>query len=227
MKKLSSPLNDMKSHYDAIVIGSGYGASIAASRLARTGLAVAVLERGREIMPGDFPDTPLEVGAETQMNTEHARIGSRTAMFEYHIDDDQSALVGCGLGGTSLINANVALRLDRRVFDDPAWPQAYRNDVDTLLDQCYGRAEQMLGSNLYPDTFPMLPKMEAMKISAEKMQAPFSRIPLNVTFHHTINDAGVEQPACTQCGDCMSGCNPRLQKHHADELSARCPSSRR
>ena len=55
MKPLSRPLSAIKETYDAVVVGSGYGAGVAASRLARMGLSVCVLERGREILPGQFP----------------------------------------------------------------------------------------------------------------------------------------------------------------------------
>ena len=54
--RLSMPASKLKAHYDVIVVGSGYGAGVAASRLARCGQKVAVLERGREFLPGDFPE---------------------------------------------------------------------------------------------------------------------------------------------------------------------------
>ncbi len=56
MRRLSRSIADMKIHYDAVVVGSGYGGGVAASRLARMGRRVAVLERGREFAIGDFPD---------------------------------------------------------------------------------------------------------------------------------------------------------------------------
>ena len=55
--RLASPIENLRSRYDAVVIGSGYGGSIAASRLARAGQRVCLLERGREFQPGDYPDT--------------------------------------------------------------------------------------------------------------------------------------------------------------------------
>jgi len=118
-----------------------------------------------------------------------------------------NVLVGCGLGGTSLINANVASRPERRVFDDPLWPQALRNDVDTVLAQCYDRAEEMLGSNPYPADIPATPKMLAHEKSNSALKGNFYRLPINVTFKDGVNKAGVQQQACTLCGDCMSGCN--------------------
>ncbi|HEY6340518.1 MAG TPA: NAD(P)-binding protein [Bryobacteraceae bacterium] len=72
MARLSSSIQNLKSHYFAVVIGSGYGGAIAASRLTRAGQQVCVLERGREFQPGEYPDTPLEVIAESQVDT-HSR----------------------------------------------------------------------------------------------------------------------------------------------------------
>ena len=54
MRRLSRSIADLKIHYDAVVVGSGYGGGVAASRLARMGRRVAVLERGREFAIGDF-----------------------------------------------------------------------------------------------------------------------------------------------------------------------------
>ena len=69
MNRLSSALTAMQPHYDVVVVGSGYGGAIAASRMARAGNSVCVLERGREFMAGDYPRTPIEGAAEVQYNT--------------------------------------------------------------------------------------------------------------------------------------------------------------
>jgi len=56
MTRIATPISDIKEHYDVIVIGSGYGGGIAASRLSRAGKRVCLLERGREIQPGEYPN---------------------------------------------------------------------------------------------------------------------------------------------------------------------------
>lgn len=66
--RLSSPHADIKPRYDVVVIGSGYGGSIAASRCARAGQTVCVLERGKEWLPGEFPETFVEASKETQIS---------------------------------------------------------------------------------------------------------------------------------------------------------------
>lgn len=207
MTRLSSPLTTLKSEYTVVVVGSGYGGGIAASRLARAGQAVCVLERGRERQPGEYPDTLPEAAREVQADTPAGRTGSPTAMFDFRVNPDIAVVVGCGLGGTSLINANVSIRPEPRVFDDPRWPAALRADLATLVADGYRRAEEMLRPNPYPAEFPPLPKLEAQERSAAAMGERFERLSINVTFRDGVNHVGVEQRACVLCGDCVSGCN--------------------
>ena len=77
MARLSSPIEDLKTHYAVVVIGSGYGGAIAASRLARAGRHVCVLERGMEFQPGEYPNTLAEVLAQAQVDTPDLFLGSR------------------------------------------------------------------------------------------------------------------------------------------------------
>jgi len=151
MEPLSRNPDLAKPHYDAIVIGSGYGAGIAASRLARMGLNVAVLERGREILPGQFPSDLRAAASDFQADLPFRKLGRRTGLFDMRVNNDISVLVGCGLGGTSLINGNVMLVPEKRVFDDPAWPQSLRAERDSLLAEGYARARRMLQPVSYPD----------------------------------------------------------------------------
>ena len=62
--RLSAPVDRVRGSYGVVVVGSGYGGAIAASRLARAGADVCLLERGREFRPGEFPDTRLEAARE-------------------------------------------------------------------------------------------------------------------------------------------------------------------
>src|SRR6185437_4503875 len=76
MNRLSSAPTALQAHYEVVVVGSGYGGAIAASRMARAGRSVCVLERGREFVAGEFPRTPFEGAAQVQYNTAAAHIGS-------------------------------------------------------------------------------------------------------------------------------------------------------
>jgi cholesterol oxidase len=203
---LSSPLDELRDRYTVVVVGSGYGGAIAASRLARAGQDVCLFERGREILPGDYPDAPTEAARELQLDSPAGRVGSRTALFDVRSNSDLNVLVGCGLGGTSLINANVALRAEPRVFADVCWPQALRED-DERLAEGYRRAEEMLRPRPYPESAPRLRKLDALALAATGVDGAFYRPPINVTFEDGPNHVGVEQRACSLCGDCVAGCN--------------------
>ena len=207
MARLSSPIGDIKDHYTVVVVGSGYGGGIAASRMARGGQQVCLLERGKEFQPGEYPDTLRSALQEVQTDLPAGHVGSRTGLYDLRVNSDIDVFLGCGLGGTSLVNANVSLRADDRVFDDPRWPQELRDDAQGLLKEGYQRAEEMLKPLPYPKDFPTLPKLEAMEKSAEFMNERFYKPPINVTFEDGLNHVGVEQKKCKLCGDCMTGCN--------------------
>lgn len=209
MPRISLPLEHMKPHYAVVVVGSGYGGAIAASRMARAGQQVCVLERGKEIQPGEYPNTLEKATAEFQTDVPEEHIGSRTGLFDFRVNSDINVLLGCGLGGTSLINANVGLRAEPRVFQDPAWPAGFSQD-SALLEKCYEHAEKVLNPQPVPNDFGRLAKLDALKLSAESMNAKWYRTPLYVTFQDPeggVNPFGVPQTACIGCGDCVSGCN--------------------
>jgi cholesterol oxidase len=207
MSYLATPLDRIRAEYDVVVIGSGYGGAIAASRMARAGRSVCVLERGEEWQPGDYPDTPVEGFREIQIDSPERHIGSRTGLFDFRVNPDISVLIGCGLGGTSLINANVVLPPEPDVFRTDDWPEALRADLDDGFADGIRRATEMLRPVPYPETAPPLTKLRALEKSARHMGARFYRAPIAVTFADGVNHVGVEQRACNLCGDCVSGCN--------------------
>lgn len=206
MIRLSSPVQLMKDHYDVVVVGSGYGGGIAASRLSRAGRKVCLLERGRELHPGEYPDEFHELAEELQVTSPLGHDGPRTGLYDLRIHEDMSVFLGCGLGGTSLVNANVALRAEDRVFQDPRWPERLRADLATRLADGYRRAEEMLTPNPLPDDIH-LHKLDALRKSSTALGGTFSRLNINVSFEDHVNVAGVQQKACTLSGDCVSGCN--------------------
>lgn len=205
MLRLSRPLSEMEPEYDAIIVGSGYGGGVTSSRLTRMGMRVAVLERGLEWHPGEYPDTPMKALHQFQMNGDAiGHWGNTTGIFDVWVNPDMNVLVGCGLGGTSLINANVALKVDKRVFADPKWPAGIEDDD---LVEGYKRATDMLSPTPYPENKPKLNKLAALESAGTALGQRCVRPPINVTFEDRVNSVGVHQKACTLCGDCCSGCN--------------------
>jgi len=213
LNKLSSHIDQIKQHYTVVVIGSGYGGSITASRMARAGQEVCLLERGKEFLPGEFPETLVEAGAELQVDVGEIHLGSETGLYNLQINDDISVMTGCGLGGTSLINASVLIEPDPRIFNDLAWPRDFVNDIDTTLKSGYRKAREMLASATYPEGnngFPVLKKTEAMRQCGKAMGLEATLTPLAVNFQtheNGVNHVGVTQAPCNLCGDCVTGCN--------------------
>ncbi len=209
MRRLSRPITQLKPQYQTVIIGSGYGGSIAASRLSRAGLRVCLLEKGKEFLPGDFPETLTSAMKEMQLHKGGKAYGDKNGLYEFIMGDDISVFKGCGLGGTSLVNANVSIEAEERVFNDPVWPEELRNNMD-MLKEGIRRAREMLKPVPYPEgknSYPVLSKTEAMRKSAEAMNEPFHLVDINVNFEDKVNHVGVEQERCNNCGDCVTGCN--------------------
>lgn len=205
MTRVSSPIESMKNHYQVVVIGSGYGGAIAASRMARAGKQVCLLERGKEFISGEFPQTEMEALRETQVHRLGKHKGSETGLYDFRINKDISVFVGCGLGGTSLVNANVFLQADNRVFSRDKWPQELL--MDGLLEEGYSKAKEMLRPVDYPKTYPKLAKLNALEHSSKALGEGVRRTPICVNFTKGINHVGVSQNPCISCGNCVSGCN--------------------
>jgi cholesterol oxidase len=202
--RLSRPLDRLRPHYDAVIVGSGYGGGVAATRLAQAGKRVAILERGREIPTGSFPSRLPDLHREIQVTGKRLRTGSAAGLYDVRLGEHMHILVGCGLGGGSLINAGVALRPDNRVWDDEIWPDQISGDG--FLDAGYARAEQWMRPARDPRAAERT-KFRALDSAGVALRARPVSAPVAVSFQDTVNPAGVAQPACTGCGDCCAGCN--------------------
>ena len=204
MARLSRALDELRSKYDAIVVGSGYGGGVAASHLARAGKSVAVIERGREVLTGGFPAKFPDLKNDFQVQGKTYKTGPDTALYDVRLGDDMHVLVGRGLGGGSLVNAGVTLRPDHRVFEDEIWPGQIRQDGG--LDRGYARAEQWLRPASDPRASEMT-KFSVLAQAGRKLNRDLVTPRVAVSFEENINPAGIVQPACTRCGDCCAGCN--------------------
>jgi hypothetical protein len=208
--RLSRPSSYLKPAYDVVVIGSGYGGGVAASRFARAGKSVCVLERGAEKWPGEYPHTASsaleEYEVSGQVSGKSIRFGKSAGLFQTIKGEGQDIFMGCGLGGTSLINGGVWLRADNRVLRGREWPVELREGV---LDEYYRRAEQMLKPTPYPSTYPTPLKLSALETQARSLglQKDWYRPPLTTSFSSGINQAGIHMKASTGSGNECTGTN--------------------
>jgi cholesterol oxidase len=191
-----------KSSYDFVVIGSGYGGAIAAARLAAADAdprpSVCVLERGREWETGKFPDTLDGVLRETRSKLHPL------GLYEFLNYREIGVIKGSGLGGTSLINANVAIVPDEEAFKAAGWPRSLNLDA---LKPYYDRASAVLDASPHPQAHE-LPKVQALQRRSGQIGIATEALPLAVNFKPAgVNPHGVHQEPCTGCGDCVTGCN--------------------
>src|ERR1019366_8980277 len=116
---LSSNWPDRKTGYDFVIVGSGYGGSIMAARLASAALprkpSVCILERGREWPVGSFPDTFAGF-------LRNVRAANPVGLYDVMAGKDSSILKSNALGSTSLINANVAIIPNESASRQPRGP---------------------------------------------------------------------------------------------------------
>jgi cholesterol oxidase len=195
-----------RSDYDVVVIGSGFGGSVAALRLVEKGYRVAVLEAGRQFADDEF--------AKTSWDLRRFLWAPRLGCFgiqRIHLLRNVLILAGAGVGGGSLVYANTLYRPLRRFYTDPQW--AHITDWEAELAPHYDRASRMLGVVENPT---ITPSDEVIRHVAEEMGvgATFHRTPVGVYFGkpgQTVPDpyfggAGPARTGCTECGACMTGC---------------------
>jgi cholesterol oxidase len=126
-------------HYDAVIVGSGFGGSINSLRLAQAGRSVLVLERGGRYKPGEFPRDVSDVD---KVFWRYPRRTESRGLYEVRFFSGIAAVVASGVGGGSLIYANIHIRPDPVVFDDPRWPRSVNRES---LDPYYDKVAAMLG----------------------------------------------------------------------------------
>jgi cholesterol oxidase len=184
--------------YDVVVVGSGFGGGIAACRLAEAGKRVCVLERGRRFRGEDFAAEPSE--APSMIWHEKA---NPHGLFDVRLMRDVSVITAAGVGGGSLVYANVQLRAAPEVFDE-RWPAAISRQE---LDPWYDRTEEALQPRATPAS-PPLPKVAAYAAAAQHVGREAEPLPIAVHFGedrlHPFS--GVQQQGCRNLGRCDLGC---------------------
>ena len=201
--------------FDTVIVGSGFGGAVAACRLAEAGQRVLVLERGRRWDSSSFPRSP---GA--PWIWDQGRPEKRSGWLDFRVHRGASVALGAGVGGGSLIYANVVVDAKPAQFER-GWPPEISF---TELQPYYRKVERMLSprpvpSNQVPERFRMVER----SARALGYAARFRPLPLAITFdpdwHYGLeqpidprrskawtNEHGRPQGTCIHCGNCYIGC---------------------
>ena len=218
-----------------VIVGSGYGASVAAQQLAgmttktanggSRSISVCVLERGAEYLPGMFPSALADMPAHVRSSEQASGrvMGKREGLFDIRLGADVSALVANGLGGGSLINAGVLLEPDFLSLSS-SLPAVAKDLRDSFL----GTAKKLLlGTPLQAASNDITDSREYREQKPERgyplkfyrMQdlafgkppgSALDWVPAEISVamrEHAPNPYSVGLNPCVGCGDCMTGCN--------------------
>ena len=193
--------------YDVVVVGSGFGGSVAALRLAEKGYKVCVLEAGARFEDKDFPKTSWRV----HRFLFAPRLGFK-GIQRIHKLPDVFILCGAGVGGGSLVYANTLYQPSDEYFNDPQWRDI--TDWKSELEPWYQIARRMLG--VVKNPFFSNSDRAMQKVANEMgVGETFTLAPLGIYFGEK---EGVENPdpyfggdgpkrkSCINCGECMTGC---------------------
>ena len=193
--------------YDVAVVGSGFGGSICALRSAELGRSVVVLERGRRYRPEDFPRNVRDIDA---LFWRYSRRPAAAGLYDVRFFSGLAAVVASGVGGGSLIYANIHVRPDPIVFEDARWPAG--TDRATL-DPYYDRVEAQIGSAPVPAHL-RLPKRDAFRRAGLQLGHEVFDPEEAVTWpgqpavgDGDIDPAGPKPPGvCGMIAECEFGC---------------------
>jgi cholesterol oxidase len=205
--RLSPRYSAAVEHHDVIVVGSGFGGSVSALRLAEKGYRVRVIEKGRRFAASDFPETNWDL----RRWMWQPEVGMR-GIFQMSFFEHVTILHGVGVGGGSLVYANTLPVPSDGFFKASSWAHL-ADDWRRELAPHYATARRMLGANPNP-----------VETRGDRVLAEIARDIGRSEHHHpadvavffgapgvTVPDpyfggAGPARTGCTHCGACMTGC---------------------
>ena len=192
--------------YDYIIIGSGFGGSVSALRLAEKGYNILLIEKGKRYQPSDFPKTNWNLKKWLWLPSLRF-FGFFKMTFLRHV----AMISGVGFGGGSLVYANTLPRPRDEFFNSGNW-SGLCNWKDEL-ESHYQMAEKMLGATVNPKLFDSdiaLKKVAEAFGKGEQFEptkvAVFFGEPEKTVDDPFFNGEGPERSGCTHCGSCMTGC---------------------
>ena len=192
---------------DIAIIGSGFGGSVSALRLAEKGWSVAVLEQGRELRDEDI----AAAGADPKKLAWAPALGLK-GFFAQDVFEHVGIVRGVGVGGGSLVYAAVLLEPKRAFYEDPAW-RDLSADWEQELRPHYAAARRMLG--VVPNPYHGV-QDDWLRGAAERMGVAdtFDTVPQGIFFGDPTRSTpdpffdgeGPARTGCSQCGRCITGC---------------------
>ena len=188
----------MSETYDAVIIGSGFGGSINALRLAAAGHSVLVLERGRRYAPADFPRDIQDVDS---VLWRYPKPREAQGLFDLRMLSGVITVSASGVGGGSLVYASIHYRPQAVIFEDPRWPDAFNLDS---LDPYYRKVSAALGVETVP-TRLKLAKRDAFHRAAATLGHTCFDTPQAVSWDRVFG-AGEGRQVCQLCAECEFGC---------------------
>jgi cholesterol oxidase len=195
--------------YDYVIIGSGFGGSVSAMRLAEKGYSVLILERGKRYTEENFPKTNWQFW-NYLWNPALRSYG----FFQMSLLNGMLILHGSGVGGGSLMYCNVLMEPSDLLFSAPAWKDL--QDWKAALLPHYKTAKRMLGVTTNPKLTEGDHRLRSVSDQIGVKES-FTPTEVGVFFGPNgqegqnfpdpyFNGLGPDRETCNFCGGCMVGC---------------------